>query len=121
METTNKLMPEEFYAEEDLGMFSSALKAQLSRMDRDCATMAQASSLLEGYVAEGDLFSVIMMGHLIGIQANKLELRISDLTNVFSQDESWAFDRMERQLRLCSLQVTEAAQDELDSDEVSQR
>ncbi len=121
METKDCPMTEDFYAEEDLGMFSTALKAQLSRMDRDCADMALGASLYEGYVAEGDLFSVINMGHLIGLKAEELERRISDLTDVFSQDKSWALDRMERKLRLCSLQVAEAAQDELDSDEVSQR
>lgn len=121
METKDCPMTEDFYAEEDLGMFSTALKAQLFRMDRDCADMAQASSLLEGYVAEGDLFSAINMGRFIGLKAKELERRISDLTDVFSQDKDWALDRMERQLRQCSLKVAEATQDELDSDEVTYR
>ena len=113
METTDKPMPEEFYTEEDCGMFSSALKAHLEQMDEYAKDLAMYSAKLEAAVASGDLIQCEVVAPLIFEACSCLHHSVIDASSVFSQDDLWALGLADSKLRQHSLAVFEAAEGEV--------
>ena len=105
METTDTPMSDEFYAEEDQGMFSSALKAHLEQMDEYAKDLAMYSAKLEVAIASGDLIQCSSIAPLIFEACDCLCHSVIDAASVFSQDDFWALKRAETLLRQYSLAV----------------
>ena len=117
METKDCPMTEDFYAEEDLGMFSTALKAHLTLMDEYARQLAEASADLESAIADGDLAVASSVVPAIESAYEHLFYNVMDAERVFSQDPDWALARAERKLAQYSLKVFEASERECEEEE----
>lgn len=112
METKEFRMTEDFYAEEDQGMFSSALESHLAQMDEYARELATCSAKLESAIASGDLIQCAGLAPLIFEACSCLYHNVADTTAVFSQDDIWALGYAEEKLRHYSLKVFAATEDE---------
>ncbi len=113
METKDCPMTEDFYAEEDLGMFSTALKNHLNQMDEYAKDLAMYSAKLEAAIASGDLIQCEAVTPLIFEACSCLHHSVIDAASVFSQDDLWALGLADSKLRQHSLAVFEATEGEV--------
>lgn len=111
METKDCPMTEDFYAEEDQGMFSSALESHLAQMDEYAEELATCSAKLESAIASGDLVQCAGLAPLIFESCSCLYHSVADTAAVFSQDDIWALGHAEEMLRNYSLKVFVATED----------
>lgn len=118
METKEFRMTEDFYAEEDQGMFSSALESHLAQMDEYAENLATCSAKLESAVASGDLVLCAGLAPLIFESCSCLYHSVADTTAVFSQDDIWALSYAEEKLRQYSLKVSVATEDECEGEAI---
>lgn len=107
---------EEFYDEESDGMFATALKNHLEKMDSNLKSFAVGSSVLETQVASGDFFSAVDSAFALFFLAGELSNSLNCLEEVFSQDMNASIDRTEAKLRQYSLKVFSATEDECEGE-----
>lgn len=90
METANKPMPEEFYATEDAGMFTTAINSQKAAIEEAAFNLVEQAEVLIKAIANGDMLGANSAACFAAAASDDMIYGAEALTYIFSQTDTWA-------------------------------